>query len=232
MSNAEVGSLPSPLSTDKQSFGAILITRALTSSLDLTGNPKGDQQLGLPHCGQASARRVCPDRLRSCPPRRPRVWEGTGTWCGDVACSRRASGDRQWRILPTSFLIAKGTCPWHRVFGPAVTTEATRLPSRANPPQTPVLGGLVGYPRPHRRRLGKNAHTSGAPHPRFAGEGDGCSLFGETEAEAADKVCLTRSQGLNTAINHPLSSLLPPAACREHVLGEESRAAGGFPALP
>lgn len=68
MSNAEVGSLPSPLSADKQLFGAILIMRALMSSLDLTGNTKGDQQLGLPHCGQVSARRVCPDRLRSRPP--------------------------------------------------------------------------------------------------------------------------------------------------------------------
>lgn len=46
-----------------------------------------------------------------------------------------------------------------------------------------------------------------------------------------------RSQGLNMAIKHPFSSFLPPAARgagspRELVLGEESREAGGFPALP
>lgn len=114
MSNAEVGSLPSLLSADKQSFGAILIARALTSSLDPTGSLKGARQLGFLRHGQASASRVCPDRLHS-RPRGAAEAVCVGGQRGDVARGCGMEPVCRWGQLvvnpPTFFLTAKGARP-------------------------------------------------------------------------------------------------------------------------
>lgn len=136
--------------------------------------PGDAQQPGLPRPGQASARWVCPDRLHS---HLPSTAEATrvGGRHRDVAQGCSMEPACRWGqpvVNPsTSFLIARGAHPGHRASGSAVTTEATRLPSRANTPQTPVLGRLAGYPRPHRRHLGEKARTSGALCPRLTREG-------------------------------------------------------------
>lgn len=114
MSNVEVGSLPSPPSADKQLFGAILIARALTSSLDPTGSPKGARQLRFLRHGQASACRVCPDRLHSCP-RSAAEAVCVGGQRGDVAWGCGMEPVCQWGQPvvnpPTFFLTAKGARP-------------------------------------------------------------------------------------------------------------------------
>lgn len=111
MSNAEAGLFLPLLSADKQSFGAILITRALTSSLDPAGSPKGARQPGLPHRGQASARHVCPDRLHSCPPGAAEATHVGGRH-GDMAQGRGMELASRWGQLvvnrPPPFSLQRG----------------------------------------------------------------------------------------------------------------------------
>lgn len=114
----------------------------------------------------------------------PCVWEGS-------AGMRNRAGvmggqGTACRESPTSFLTAKRIHPWGRASSPAITTS---LPSRANIPPAPVSGGILGYPRLCRHHLVKVC-TFEALCPGFAGRGDVCPEFGETEAETADKVCL------------------------------------------
>lgn len=71
------------------------------------------------------------------------MWQGAGVMGGQPV-----------ENPPTSFLIAKGTRPWSRMSGPSMTTS---LPSRANAPPAPVLGGPLGY--------------SKTPQTSFGGEG-------------------------------------------------------------
>jgi len=97
--SVEVGLLPSPLSAHKQSFGAILITRALMSSLDRSGRLTGARQPGSRTVGRRlPVGFVLTGSIPAClAPQRPRLWEGgMGTWRGDVAWSRRADGHKQW----------------------------------------------------------------------------------------------------------------------------------------
>lgn len=104
----------------------------------------------------------------------------------------------------------------------------TSLPSRANTPPAPVPGGALGYPRLHRHHLVEKVCIFEAPCPRFAGQGDVCPEFGETEAET---VCheLCKKPRVKYTNNLPQ---LPPAlgfSCSCPQLLEELICTGSYP---
>lgn len=142
---------------------------------------------------------------------------------------------------PAAFLTAKGTRPWSRACCPAMTTS---LPSRANTPPAPFPGGALGYPRLHRHHLVEVCIFE-ALCPGFAGQGDVCPEFGETEAETADKVrlelCKTpRVKYINKLPRFPPApgsscfcpQLLEELICTGSYPGGRKAEPGGFPCLP
>lgn len=188
--------------------------RALTSSPDLTRSPKSARQPGLLRRGQASAGRVGPDRLHS-RARGRAAWEGgVRTWHGAGA-------------LPGTAAVDAPTSSHHR--GGHQSPFKGKSPSDS----CPGLWGIIW-----RRQLVRLERRAPA---RWRGRWVLCVWGNWQQQQKRFALSCVRSQGLNTATKHPLSSLLPPPSLpappgagppRGLVLGEASREAGGSPAPP
>lgn len=88
--------------------------------------------------------------------------------------------------------------------------EATSLPSGAKAGQTPGLACPAGYPSPHSPHPEETAGTSGAQRPRLLEQGMAALCLGKLRRQQQQQqrfaLSCARSQGLNTAAKHPLSS--------------------------
>lgn len=136
------------------------------------------------------------------------MWHGAGV-----------RGGQPGENPPISSLTAKGTRPWSRASSPAMTTSLLSRP--------PVPGGALGCHRLHRHHLVQKVCTFG--FPGFAGQGDVCPEFGETEAETADKVCpeLCKKPRVKYTNNLPQLPPIQGSSCLQ--LLEELICAGSYP---
>ncbi|XP_053939400.1 uncharacterized protein LOC128853987 [Cuculus canorus] len=100
--------------------------------------------------------------------------------------------------------------PQCRVSNPTMTTEATSLPSRANAPPTPVLGGPVECSRPQRCHLGVKAPMSGVSLGSLEKVLDALWL-GKLKQKQQTRFALSCGRN-QAAIQHFLTCLLPPSS--------------------
>lgn len=147
---------------------------------------------------------------------------------GDVAGSRRDGGTARGEsphLLPHckgDSPVEQNVRPIHDHQSPLQEQTPLQLLSREAP---------WGIPRLRRHHLVEKVCTFEAPCPGFAGQGDVCPEFGETEAETADKVCLELCKKPRVKYGNNLPQL-PPApgsSCSCPQLLEELIPAGNYP---
>lgn len=195
---AEAGWPPSLPGADKQSFGATLITGALTSCL-----------LARAEEGRMLGRWVYPDQPHSHPGARE---GGTGTW------HKGTPGMCQWGQLVTNAtrlsLQSGGRCsPGHRTSTSGVTARQ-RWPFKGFVP-IPVHIFPIFHPLPRRYRLGGGGGRLGHPELLTTGslqKGTGDSGKPRQERQSRSARSCARIPGSDTAIKHPPCSVLSPGS--------------------
>ncbi|XP_039937992.1 uncharacterized protein LOC120761145 [Hirundo rustica] len=138
----------------------------------------------------------------------------------------RVMGGQPMENPPTSPLTAKGTGPWSRASCPATTTS---LPSTANSSSYPRRSS--GVSQTPQTSFVEKVCIFEAPCPGFAGQGDVCPEFGETEAETAEKVCLELCKKPRVKYTNNLPQLSPALGSSRSCpqLPEEQICTGSYP---